>query len=163
MRGSADAPDPWSKEDKVVSYLVPLSGPGSASVLDMSADSYLGPFTAHLGFRLLRADADGAAMEADPGEEHLNGGGILHGGYLGALLDSATGWAVHAADDAGVAWPHVQLNTQFIRAARAGELLTCTARCVSRGRRMATAEAEVHQNGRIVARATSTHAALRPE
>ncbi len=121
-----------------------------------------GPFTNHLGFELVRADADGAHLAALPGPEHCNGGGILHGGYLSALLDSTTGWAVHAHDDSGGAWPHVQISVQFLRAAVPGETLTCSARCVSQGRRLATAEAEVRQGGRVVARATSTHAALRP-
>ncbi|MDQ2669056.1 MAG: PaaI family thioesterase, partial [Gemmatimonadota bacterium] len=66
-----------------------------------------GPFSAHLGFRLVRVDEDGAHVEADPAPEHLNGGGIVHGGYLSALLDTTTGWAVHAQVPPGVAAPHV--------------------------------------------------------
>jgi acyl-CoA thioesterase len=127
----------------------------------VSSDNSPGPFTAHLGLRLVSADADGAVMEADPGAEHCNGGAILHGGYLSALLDSATGWAVHAADDSEAGWPHVQISVQFVRAALPGEPLVCTARCLSKGRRIATAEGEIRQRGRVVARATSTHAALR--
>ena len=95
-----------------------------------------GPFAAHLGFRVVSADADGAVVEADPGPEHLNGGGILHGGYLGALIDSTTGWAVHAAGPEGVVAPHVQLSTQFLRAGVAGSTVTCTARCTKAGGRI---------------------------
>ncbi|WP_141015638.1 PaaI family thioesterase [Nocardioides sambongensis] len=119
-----------------------------------------GPFGELLGFRVLRADADGAVVEADPGPEHLNGGGILHGGYLGALLDSATGWAVHGAGPQGMVAPHVQLSTQFVRAGMAGHLLRATARCISQGGRICTAEAEIVQEGHLIARATSTHAVI---
>lgn len=126
----------------------------------MTAVGDPGPFAQHLGFRVTRVDAEGAVVEADPGPEHLNGGGILHGGYLGALLDSATGWAVHGAASEVVLAPHVQLSTQFLRAGAAGRPLVATARCTSAGGRICTAEAEIIQNDRVIARATSTHAVI---
>ena len=119
-----------------------------------------GPFSQLLGFRLVRADEEGAVMEAEPAAEHCNGGGILHGGYLSALLDSATGWAVHASLPAGTPAPHVQLTVQYVRAAVPGTTLVCTARCVSAGRRIGAGEAEIHQGGRLVARAVTSHAVL---
>jgi acyl-CoA thioesterase len=109
---------------------------------------------------VVRADADGAVVEADPQPEHLNGGGILHGGYLSALLDSATGWAVHGAGPEGMVAPHVTLTTQFLRAGVAGRPLVATATCTSLGRRICTTEAEVSQGGKVVARATGSHAVI---
>jgi acyl-CoA thioesterase len=122
-----------------------------------------GPFSASLGFRILRADEDGAVIEADPRPEHLNGGGIVHGGYLTSLLDSATGWAVHARLPDDVPAPHVQLSVQYIRAAVAGQTLVCHGRCLSAGRRIASAEAEITQGDRVIARAVTSHAVLRPD
>jgi acyl-CoA thioesterase len=119
-----------------------------------------GPFSQLLGFRMVRADADGAVMEADPGPEHLNGGGIVHGGYLSALLDSTTGWAVHSQVPVGIAAPHIQITVQFVRAALGGTTLVCRGRCVSAGRRIATAEAEITQGDRVIARAITSHAVL---
>ncbi|GHJ61162.1 esterase [Nocardioides sp. OK12] len=133
----------------MVTYGVPMTAVGDP-----------GPFSAHLGFRVVRADADGAVVEADPGPEHLNGGGILHGGYLSALLDSATGWAVHAAGPEGMVAPHVQLNAQFLKAGVAGQPLVCTATCTSVGGRICTTQGEVTQAGRVIARATGTHAVI---
>ena len=122
-----------------------------------------GPFAAHLGFRILRADEDGAVAEADPGPEHLNGGGIVHGGYLTALLDSATGWAVHAHVPPGVPAPHIQLSVQYVRAALARVRRWCaTAAAVKAGRRILSAEAEITQGDRVIARAVTSHAVLRP-
>ncbi|MTD43830.1 hotdog fold thioesterase [Conexibacter sp. W3-3-2] len=119
-----------------------------------------GPFARHLGFRPIRADEDGAVVEADPRPEHLNGGGIVHGGYLTALLDSTTGWAVHAHVPPGVAAPHVQLTVQYVRAAVAGEPLVCRGRCLRAGGRIASAEAEITQGDRVIARAVTSHAVL---
>lgn len=119
-----------------------------------------GPFSTTLGFRLISVDQDGAVVEGDPGPQHLNGGGIVHGGYISSLLDTTTGWAVHARITPGDAAPHVQISVQFVRAAVAGRPLVCRGRCISAGRRIACAEAEITQGDRLIARAASTHAIL---
>ncbi len=119
-----------------------------------------GPFSSMLGFHLVEATADGAVMEASPGPDHANGGGILHGGYLTALLDSTTGWAVHASLDAGVAAPHTHLSVQYLRAGVPGRPLVCRGRCLRAGRRVAAAEAEITQDGEVLARAVTSHAVL---
>ena len=118
-----------------------------------------GPFSRALGFRLISADESGALIEATPGPEHCNGGGIVHGGYLAALLDSTTGWAVRGALP-DVAAPHTTLSVQYIRAAVLGSDLVCRARCIRAGRRVAAAEAEITQDGQVVARAMTSHARL---
>lgn len=123
-------------------------------------DGKVGPFSRLLGFRVVEALPEGVVLEAMPGPDHLNGGGIVHGGYLTALLDSATGWAVHAAMDADGAAPHTHLSVQFVRIATAGRPLRCTATCVRSGRRVAAAEGEIVQDGKVVARAVTTHAVL---
>jgi acyl-CoA thioesterase len=99
-------------------------------------------------------------VEADPGPEHCNGGGIVHGGFLAALLDTTTGWAVHARVPAGTAAPHVQLSVQYVRAAVPGTPLVCRGRATGVGRRIGSTDAEITQDGRVVARAVASHAVL---
>ncbi len=120
----------------------------------------LGPFTESLGFRLISADESGALIEATPGPEHVNGGGIVHGGYLATLLDSTTGWAVHASLPPEAAAPHTTLSVQYVRVAVMGSDLVCRGRCIRAGRRVAAAEAEITQDGKVIARAISSHARL---
>jgi acyl-CoA thioesterase len=119
-----------------------------------------GPFSTLLGFRVVQTTPDGAVVEANPGPDHANGGGILHGGYLTALLDTTTGWAVHAHLRPGTVAPHVQLSVQFVRAGVPGRPLTCRGRCLHAGRRTASAEAEIEQDGRVLARAVTSHAVV---
>jgi uncharacterized protein (TIGR00369 family) len=121
-----------------------------------------GPFSALLGFRYVGVDAEEAVVEADPGPEHCNGGGIVHGGFLASILDTTTGWAVHARVPHGTAAPHVHLTVQYVRAAVPGKTLVCRGRCVSVGGRIGTTEAELTQDGVVVARAVGTHAVLPP-
>jgi acyl-CoA thioesterase len=119
-----------------------------------------GPFSALLGFRYISVGTDEAVVEADPGPEHCNGSGIVHGGFLASLLDTTTGWAVHARVPAGTAAPHVQLSVQYVRAAVPGTPLVCRARCLSVGKRIGSTEAELSQDGVLVAKASGTHAVL---
>jgi acyl-CoA thioesterase len=119
-----------------------------------------GPFSSMLGFQLAEISDEGVVLEATPGAEHANGGGILHGGYLASLLDSTTGWAVHAALPGGEAAPHTHLSVQYLRAGTVGRPLICRGRCVRAGRRVAAAEAEITQDGAVIARAVTSHAVL---
>lgn len=119
-----------------------------------------GPFSALLGFRYISVDDIEGVVEADPGPEHCNGGGIVHGGFLASILDTATGWAVHARVPEGTAAPHVHLSIQYLRAAVPGETLVCRARCITVGGRIGSTEAELTQRGVVVARAVGTHAVL---
>jgi len=119
-----------------------------------------GPFSALLGFRYVSVDEVESVVEADPGPEHCNGGGIVHGGFLASILDTTTGWAVHARLPEGTSAPHVHLSIQYVRVAVPGETLTCRARCASVGGRIGSTEAELVQRGAVVARAIGTHAVL---
>ena len=116
-----------------------------------------GPFSHSLGFRLTEKGDGHVVMEADPGPQHANGGGILHGGYLAALLDSTTGWAVHSALPPGRPAPHTHLSVQYLRAGLPGKPLRCVGRCVRAGRNVAAGEAEVLQDGKVIARAVTSH------
>jgi acyl-CoA thioesterase len=99
-------------------------------------------------------------LEADPGPEHLNGGGIVHGGYLSALLDSATGYAAHTRLPPGRTVPHLSLSVQYVRAAVAGATLTCRAKVLGGGRQAMSVQGEVTQGDRVVARASSSHVVI---
>lgn len=119
-----------------------------------------GPFNTLLGLRLLDHEDGVARMAAEPTPEHTNGAGILHGGYLASLLDSVTGWAVHHELPKGSAAVHVQLSVQYLRAGSPGSPIEVTARCTSSGRRICHSEGELRQDGRVIARATGTHAVV---
>ena len=98
-------------------------------------------------------------MRAD--ERFANPAGIVQGGFIGAMADSAMGSAaVTYAQGSGrkVFASNVEMKTSFLAAARVGSVLECTAVIVSGGARVAFAEAEVvDDGGRLVARASSTY------
>ena len=98
-------------------------------------------------------------MRAD--ERFANPAGIVQGGFLGAMADSAMGSAAVtfvSASGRKVFASNVEMKTSFLAGARVGSMLECTARVISGGSRVAFAEAEVvDEEGRTVARASSTY------
>jgi uncharacterized protein (TIGR00369 family) len=98
-------------------------------------------------------------MSAD--ERFANPAGIVQGGFVGAMADSAMGAAtITYARAAGrrVISSNVEMKTSFLAPVRVGATLVCTARVVSGGSRVAFAEAEVVDDaGTVVARASSTY------
>ena len=90
-------------------------------------------------------------FEGEPGEEHYNPIGVVHGGYASTILDSALGCAVHTTLPAGVGYTTQTLELKFARPiTRDSGVLRCEAEVVHRGRRQATVE------GKLLAHGTST-------
>jgi len=98
-------------------------------------------------------------FEGEPGEEHYNPIGVVHGGYAATLLDSALGCAVHTTLPVGVAYTSLGLEAKFVRPiTRDTGRVLCEATVLYRGRRQATAEATltVADSGKLLAHGTST-------
>lgn len=98
-------------------------------------------------------------FEGEPGEEHYNPIGVVHGGYAATLLDSALGCAVHTTLPAGVAYTSLGLEAKFVRPlSRDTGRVLCEAKVLYRGRRQATAEASLTAaaDGKLLASGTST-------
>lgn len=95
-------------------------------------------------------------MQAD--ERFANPVGVLQGGFVAAFVDSAmAATSVTANRDRKVFTANTDLRVSFFRPVRIGATLTCTARAVSKGRRVTFVEAEVVDDaGSVVARASST-------
>ena len=92
-------------------------------------------------------------------ERFANPVGIIQGGFVAAFADSAMGAAsVTYASGRKVFSANVELKISFLKPARVGTTLTCTAFVLSGGSRAAFLEAEVvDDKGRMVAKATSTY------
>ncbi len=96
-------------------------------------------------------------MPAD--QRFTNPAGLLQGGFVAAMCDSAMGAAtVTWARGRKVFSATAEMKVSFLVPARPGGSLTCTSRVVSGGGRVAFAEAQVtDDDGRLVATASSTY------
>ena len=116
------------------------------------------PIAVTLGFDLDLVEDGLAVFSLEPAEHHYNPIGSVHGGVYAALLDSATGCAVHTTLPAGVGYTSVDLNVKFLRGMTTNTgRVTCVGRVVHRGRRMVLAEATLKDGqDRLLATATSS-------
>lgn len=87
--------------------------------------------------------------------EFLNPVGTIQGGFLAAMLDDTLGPALVATLKANEFAPTLELKVQFIAPAKVGKI-SGSGRIVSRGGKIAFLEGELHQEGKLVARATAT-------
>lgn len=100
-----------------------------------------------------------AVFEGEPGEEHYNPIGVVHGGYASTLLDSALGCAVQTTLDAGEAYTTLSLEIKMLRPiTRETGRVRAEATVIHRGRRQATAEARLlaADTGKVLASGTTT-------
>ncbi|MEZ5078725.1 MAG: PaaI family thioesterase [Solirubrobacterales bacterium] len=98
-------------------------------------------------------------FEGEPGEEHYNPIGAVHGGYAATLLDSALGCAVHTTLPAGVGYTSLGLEVKFVRPiTRDTGRVLCEANVLHRGRRQATSEAQLTAaaSGKLLAHGIAT-------
>jgi uncharacterized protein (TIGR00369 family) len=92
-------------------------------------------------------------------ERFLNPAGIVQGGFLAAMLDSAMGAsAVTVVGDRRVSVANTEMKVTFLRAAKTGDVLTCVATVLKPGRVVSFVEAKIFdQDERLVASASSTY------
>jgi uncharacterized protein (TIGR00369 family) len=93
------------------------------------------------------------------GEQFANPMGVVQGGFVAAFADSAMATATVTNLQGQKAYTaNTELKISFLKAAPLGVPLTCTARVIGGGRRVAFVEAEVTDpDGVLIAKASSTY------
>ena len=111
------------------------------------------PIASLMGFELEEAGQGRAVFVAQPGEEHYNPMGVVHGGLAASLIDSATGCAIQSLLPRGEVITTVDLRVTFVRPLGGdGGAVRCEGTVVHRGRSTAMAEAKVTDGeGRLIA------------
>src|SRR5262245_51784707 len=74
------------------------------------------PISRTLNFILAEAEEGRAVFTCTPAEYHYNPIGVVHGGLLATLLDSAMGCAIQTMLPAGTGYTTLELHTNFVRA-----------------------------------------------
>ena len=122
------------------------------------------PIAVLLGMRLVEVDEGRAVFEVEPGEQHYNPIGVVHGGLAATLCDSAMGCAVQTALPAGVRYTTLELKVNLVRALTVDSgVARCEGTLIHLGGRVATAEARMHDgDGKLCAHATTTCMVIRP-
>jgi len=102
-----------------------------------------------LGFALVEIGPGRAVLRFTVAKHHLNSAGVCHGGIVFALADSALG---SASCSHGIQTLAQHADIHWLRPARVGDVLTATAREVSRSGRTEVYDVAVtNQAGELVA------------
>ena len=121
------------------------------------------PVAELLGIEVVEAGGGRCTMKLDAGEQHSNPMGTIHGGIICDVADAAMGYAYFSELEPGESFTTLELKINFLRPFWTGTLLA-HGRVVQRGRTVGMTECDVvDENGRLVARASSTCMTLRGE
>jgi uncharacterized protein (TIGR00369 family) len=120
------------------------------------------PFARALGVEVVTATTESVVARLDWAPERCTSGGILHGGALMSLADSAGALlAFLNLPDGAAGTTTLMSSTSFLRGVRSGAA-TATAVPLHRGRTTIVVETTVaDDDGKLVAKVTQTQAVLR--
>jgi len=148
----ADAPAPLSAD-------VLRGRPGIDILRDMMRGALPAPpINQLMATRLVEVGVGLAVFEGEPGLEHYNPIGSVHGGYAATLLDSCMGCAVHSALPAGSGYTTIDINITYVRPmTTATGTVTARGEVINAGRRVASARGTLTDAaGKILAHGTSS-------
>jgi uncharacterized protein (TIGR00369 family) len=117
------------------------------------------PIAVVMNFSIELLEEGRATFIGEPGEEHYNPIGVVHGGYASTILDSALGCSVHTTLPAGVGYTSQTLEVKYLRPiTRDTGMVRAEAAVVHSGRRNAVSEAKLTaaESGKLLATGTST-------
>lgn len=110
-----------------------------------------------LGLEFVSAERGEATIALEVREELTRMGGILHGGALASLVDTASAFAALSLLEAGAHTVTVDLTLHFLRPVSAGRV-EARARVLRAGRRVVTVAVEAaNAEGKLVATALTTY------
>jgi uncharacterized protein (TIGR00369 family) len=119
------------------------------------------PVAALIGMRMVAIEPGRSRFELDADERHHNPMGSLHGGILCDIADIAMGSAYASTLDEGESFTTLELKINFLRPVKAGRL-AAEGVIVQRGRTVGMTECAITDDqGRIIAKASSTCLTLR--
>ncbi|MCP4023542.1 MAG: PaaI family thioesterase [Desulfobacteraceae bacterium] len=118
------------------------------------------PYPNHMSMALADIQMDAADIVLDLKECHLQPFGIVHGGVLATMIDTATFWAafLRLPEDAGLV--NVDLKLNYLAPVMAGRLLAKGV-CLRPGKSISYSEAKLYdEDQNLIAHGTSTLMAL---
>lgn len=114
-------------------------------------------FAGLLGIEIQRAEDGGCTCLLPLRPDLLNSGGIMHGGALATLADTAMGVGLGRSLPQGLRCATVDLHINYLRPVSRGPV-SCQSRLVRRGQRLAHLSAELWADGKLVATAQGNFA-----
>lgn len=116
------------------------------------------PISKSTNMKLAEAAQGRIVFKATPLFGHYNPSGTVHGGWVGTVLDSAMGCAVHTLLPPGTAYSTVEYKINLVRPlfVESGEVI-CEGKTIHCGRTIATCEGTLKtKEGKLIAHGSET-------
>lgn len=119
--------------------------------------------TRTLGMQGVEASPERVVIDLDWSDDLLTSGGLLHGGAIMALADSAGGaCAYFNLPDGAVGTSTIESKTNFLGGVTEGQTVRATAQPLHVGRSTIVVETELRVGPKLVAKVTQTQTVLQP-
>ncbi|AZG10427.1 PaaI family thioesterase [Pigmentiphaga sp. H8] len=121
-----------------------------------------GPYLQWLGLKVLALEEDSIEVSATWREEWVASTRLMqtHGGILASLIDFAADFALVRRIGHGV--PTIDLRVDYHRLAKPGDLIA-RGRVIKHGRQFSVCEAQVLQDGKLIASGRGTYITAPPQ
>ncbi|MBF0302889.1 MAG: PaaI family thioesterase [Desulfamplus sp.] len=114
------------------------------------------PFPSHMSMKIVSIEMDSSIVRLETASCHLQPFGIVHGGVIATLIDTATFWAafMRIPEDSGLV--NIDLKLNYLKSVKS-EILTAEGHAMKSGKTISYAEASVfNQNRELIAHGTSS-------
>jgi uncharacterized protein (TIGR00369 family) len=114
------------------------------------------PYPDHIAMKVVELDLDRAVIELQTAPCHLQPFGVVHGGVLATLIDTATFWAAFMRIPEECGMVNVDLKLNYLKAVDSGVLIA-QGTTIHAGKSISYAEATIYNSSRQrIAHGTST-------
>lgn len=108
-----------------------------------------------MSMELTAIDIDRCEITIDVAQKHFQPFGIVHGGVIATIVDTATFWAGFGRVGESDGLVNVDLKLNYLRPVTKGPMIA-KGRCIKAGRQLSYTEASVFVGDELVAHGTST-------
>src|SRR5258706_10208595 len=117
-------------------------------------------FPRSLGIELDSIEHGRARLSLEVRQQHLQLAGIMHGGAIATLIDTAVAFAIVGASKPGSRFTTIEMKVNYLRPIREGRVVA-DARLIRDGRRIVVSDCEVYDSeGKLSAKGLLTYMRL---
>jgi uncharacterized protein (TIGR00369 family) len=117
-------------------------------------------FPRSLGIELDSIESGSARLSLDVRQQHLQLAGVMHGGAIATLIDTAVAFAIVSTSEPQARFTTVEMKVNYLSAIREGRIIA-DAKLIRDGRRIVVGDCDVFDsNGRLAAKGLLTYIRL---
>ena len=117
-------------------------------------------FPRSLGIELDSIGAGRARLSIEVKQQHLQLAGIMHGGAIATLIDTAVAFAILGASEPDARFTTIEMKVNYLSAVREGRVIA-DAKLIRDGRRIVVAECDLfNSTGKLAAKGLLTYMRL---